>query len=247
MSDNPNPEQVAVDTPPVRPRRQPPPDTISANAEVMMEAADTSTLTELERTSLETQTAVARRLAAEAAEAQYNEAAEAAMQEEAARQEEHEKALAAYEERRQAIADATAEDPVETPEGMKRVKIVQNVAVVRDDGTFATYTVTGSNCGIPGTWDMPEADADHWYVQYATENPPPSQPPQPGTPAATSIAMRVQAARAQAELVMEQQAIAAAEQVRQENVARVQAAMGDSFQSAPPVDQQATPQPPSGA
>lgn len=236
---------VATDTPPVRPRRQPPPmGEAMAETQVQMDAADTSTLTELERTSMEVHIGVERRVADEAAQAQYAEAASALMEEEAAKQQEYEKALAEYKDRQAAVAAATTDAPVDTPEGMTRLKIVQNVSVVRDDGTLATYTVTGTNCGIPGTWDMPTADAEHWYVQYATENPPPSLPPQPGTPAATSIAMRVQAARAQAELVLEQQALQAAEEVRQQNVAAVQAAMGDSFQQSPPVEQQAPPSPP---
>ena len=235
-----HPAPSTAEAPPTR-RRRPPPEAsenptaaqAQAAAQLHIDNANTAMLSDLERSNAETAYAVQRRIAAEAAEGEITKAAQQQVLDEQAAKEEHDKALAAFQERQQAVA-AAKDETVETPEGMERVTIVSNCTVLRDDGTSATYTTTGSNCGIPGTWDMPKEDADHWYVQQHSDNPPPSLPPQPGTAAAVSIAQRVQAAREQAEYMVEQQAYQAAEAVRQDAITKVKAAMGDAFQQSEP-------------
>jgi len=239
---------ASVTAPPTRPRRALPvidpnmatPMEVQAAQQALMDATDTTTLSELDRTYLETAAGIARNLRAEQEQAQLTQLSLDAQAAQAASQEKYEAALVEHNERMKEIAAAADVDPT-TPEGYRRVKITGNVTIIRDDYTTATYTVTGTNTGIPGVWDMPIEDAEHDYLQHFTENPPPLPPPLPGTAGAIAIAQRVAAARAQAESVYQQQEEMAVMKARSERVAEMQAKYGDSFQ---PTLAETTPVPP---
>lgn len=204
-----------------------------AEAEDRLAATDTTHMSESERLRLEVDAGVKRRVDDETLAAEQTLLAAEAQQRESAAREEYEAQLAAYQERDAARRAATPDDALPTPSGMTRIVVTKNFTLVHDDGESDTYTTTGTNCGIPGTWDIPEADAQHWYVLHHSDNPPELDAPMPGTPAAIAVAQRQQARRALIEASLDQEEQAALDAVRSQRRERLKAALGDAYEPTP--------------
>jgi hypothetical protein len=79
-------------------------------------------------------------------------------------------------------ADGTIEDVeiVEAPAAVKRVRIMKRFRLNRDNHTTMLFDPKGTNCDLPGYYDVPIEDADHPYLLAHTDNPPQTVIP-PGT------------------------------------------------------------------
>jgi hypothetical protein len=119
---------------------------------------------------------------------------------------------------------------------MKRVKVVANFTLGRVDGSYETFTVTGTNCGIPGSYDMAPDDAEHWWTIAHSADAPPPPPPMVGTQAYVeqeNTKIRRRALHADA---LDQEAHHAAEEVRRDKQRRIAEQLGEtggSFEQAP--------------
>lgn len=232
---------VKTNLPPVRRRATRaalPPDASAAQiaqqeADLALAANDTTHLTETERHSLETQAGADRRIAVEAEAEENTRLAMEAGQQQAKTQAEYEQQLADYHTKEAKRLAAHADDPMPLAKGMVRVVIMRNVTLVRQDGTSSTFTTDGSNTGIPGTWDMTQDDADHWYIQAHSDDPPPPLPPMPGTAAAIAIANQTAQRRLLVEAALDQEENAALDKLRAERRDRLKAALGDAYEPAP--------------
>lgn len=132
-----------------------------------------------------------------------------------------------------AEGEARPADQVDTPEGLTRVQILTSCRIIRNDGTTQTFTAEGTNCGLPGFYDVSEADASHWYLQAHSSNPPPPLPPMPGTAAAVQIEAQKAARRRQLESVLDEEEQAAAVEIRKKRQGRMRRALGDNFEQSP--------------
>jgi hypothetical protein len=127
-------------------------------------------------------------------------------------------------------------DQTDTPEGMVRVQIVQNFRLVRDDHTTQEFTERGTNCGLPGFYDVTPEDANHWFLQAHSANPPEPLPPMAGTARAAEIEQRKNHRRRLAEMAADQEEQNAATEVRRDRQNRVRRALGPTggdFEQAP--------------
>ena len=127
----------------------------------------------------------------------------------------------------------TPEDQVETPEGMTRVHIVRNFVLNRGRGHSQTkYTIDGTNCGLPGYYDMTEEDANHFYVRLNSDNPPETTP-MPGTTAAREVIESEAEQRALDEAAVRREADRKTEQARRGKQKDMKEKLGDSFEQSP--------------
>jgi hypothetical protein len=81
----------------------------------------------------------------------------------------------------QGLSTATA-----VPDGPTvRVRFASSFHYNRANHTSVTYTADGTNCdGMPGEYEIPQDDADNWWVQaHLVDPPPPIIPPMVGSPA----------------------------------------------------------------
>lgn len=124
-------------------------------------------------------------------------------------------------------------DQTETPEGMTRVHVMNNFTLNRGPGGYETFTKTGTNCGLPGYYDMTPEDAEHWFVQAHSENPPEPLPPMAGSQAAAEVVTTQLRRRQLHDNAIEQEAHLAQENVRRGKQKRIKEQMGESFEQAP--------------
>lgn len=80
-------------------------------------------------------------------------------------------------------------DQTDTPKGMQRVTVIKDYTLARPDGSKQTFTAKGTNCGLPGKYDMTPDDATHWFTLLNSDTPPEMPPPAPGTRAAAEAEM----------------------------------------------------------
>jgi len=132
-------------------------------------------------------------------------------------------------------AEAAQAEVTKTDEGTKvettRVKVVSSFGLNRDDGTGVVYHADQTNIidGEPGEYDMPKADAEHWYTLMHTENPPESpQPAMPGTIGHTAALHHEVAVRARAEAAEDQLAQQQADKELADRHQRVRRRLGTS-------------------
>lgn len=225
--------------PPPRRRAMPtvaPADADAAHAaqtddEIRLAAADTTHMTESERNALEVDAAVDRRLVDESSAAERTTLAMEMQQREQAAQDEHAANLAAYNQREAARRSAHPADVLPPADEQVQVVVVKNFTLVRNDSTSDTFTTTGTNCGLPGTWNMSKEDAEHWYAMKHCDGPPVMEsPPLAGTPAAVEAATRMSARRALIEASLDQEEQAAYDALRAKRHERIKAALGDAYE-----------------
>lgn len=123
-------------------------------------------------------------------------------------------------------------DQTDTPPGMVRVKVLKPFAL-NTRHTVTTYTPQGTNCGLPGEYDLSPEDADHWFTKFHLVNPPPDAEPMPGTQRAVEVAQSAAARRQRIEAAIEQQEQAAYEEERRARQSKLRQHLGPSFEPNP--------------
>lgn len=89
---------------------------------------------------------------------------------------------------------------------MPQVNIVRAFTLTRDPKLLADDPTIPQTKYYPvGVHDMPDYDAEHWYVAHHTDNPPPTEP-QPGTQAYAAKEARARARRTLVMAAIEQEA-----------------------------------------
>jgi len=121
-------------------------------------------------------------------------------------------------------------DQTDTPEGMKRVRVMASFVLNRTDGTSKEYKANGTNCGLPGYYDMAPDDADHWMTQGCSDTPPEQLPAIPGTQRFIEEEARRQARLRLIEAALDQEEEQAKAQVRDSRALRLRKVLGSAVE-----------------
>jgi hypothetical protein len=119
-------------------------------------------------------------------------------------------------------------DQVPTPEGMTRVHIVSRFMLNREDHTQELFDPKGTNCGLPGYYDVSEKDASHFYLLAHTDNPPPPIPPAPGTIKDQEEKRHEATRRQRIQAALDQEEIQAADDLKRNRQKRTRVALEES-------------------